>query len=131
MNIEHIGMCVEAPVSMGVWYRDNLGFAIIRSAGNDQDGVTFLADSAGSTVLELGRLPEGPPLDARGLQPLQLHIAVACENPSVEAARLVGVGAKLVGESPRNSQPGEKILVRDPWGYTIQLVNRQERLLEK
>ena len=131
MNIEHIGICVEAPVSMGVWYRDALGFAIIRSAGNDQEGVTFLADSAGGTVLELGRLPDVPPLEARGRPALQLHIAVACEDPSVEAARLVRAGAEQVGESPRNSRPGEKILVRDPWGYTIQLVNRQERLLEK
>jgi catechol 2,3-dioxygenase-like lactoylglutathione lyase family enzyme len=128
LNIEHIGICVTAPISMGEWYRDQLGFRIIRSAGNDADGVTFLVDGDGRTVLELGRLPEGPPLDGRSLLPLQLHIAVTCEDPSAEAARLVAVGAQLLGESPRNRYPGEKILLRDPWGYTLQLVNRQEKL---
>jgi hypothetical protein len=43
---------------------------------------------------------------------------------------LVTVGAELIGESPRNAYPGEKILVRDPWGFVIQLLNRQDKLTE-
>ena len=58
MNIEHIGICVSAPISMGVWYRDNLGFKIVLSAGNDVDGVSFVVDSEGNTILELCKLPE-------------------------------------------------------------------------
>jgi hypothetical protein len=128
MNIEHIGICVTSPISMGIWYRDNLGFRIVRSLGDDNDGVSFILDGDGKTILELGRLPEGPPLDCRCLLPLQLHFAIECEDPSAEATRLVSAGAELVGESPRNKYPGEKILIRDPWGYTIQLLNRKERL---
>jgi catechol 2,3-dioxygenase-like lactoylglutathione lyase family enzyme len=129
VKIEHIGVCVSAPISMGKWYQDHLGLKIIRSAGDDLDGVSFLIDDAGTTVLELGRLPEGPPLDGRSLLPLQLHLAIECENPVSEAERLVEAGAKLLGESPRNAYPGERILMRDPWGYTIQLVNRRNKLL--
>ncbi len=129
MNIEHIGICVTAPISMGKWYRDNLGFRIIRSAGDDTDGVSFVIDGESNTILELGKLPEGPPLDGRSLLPLQLHIAIECEDPTTEAERLIDVGAELVGESPRNKYKGEKILIRDPWGYTIQLVNRENKLL--
>lgn len=92
------------------------------------DGVSFLADSEGNTILEFGRLPEGPPLDSRSLLPLQLHIAIECEDPTVEAERLVHAGAELLGESPRNQQQGEKVLIRDPWGYTIQLVSRKNKL---
>jgi hypothetical protein len=128
LNIEHIGICVTAPISMGVWYRDNLGFKIIRSVGDDADGVSFVADRKDGTILELGKLPEGPPLDGRRLLPLQLHIAIECENPSTEAERLINAGAELVGESPRNTYQGEKILIRDPWGYTIQIVNRKNKL---
>lgn len=128
MKIEHIGICVDAPISMGKWYRDNLGFEIIRSVGDDVDGVSFLADSEGKTILEFGKLPETPPLNGRSLMPLQLHIAVECENPGAEAERLVKAGAELIGESPRNTHKGEKILIRDPWGYTIQLVNRKDDL---
>ena len=113
---------------MGKWYQDHLGFKIIRSAGNDSDGVSFVVDDEGHTILELGRLPEGPPLNGRSLLPLQLHIAVECEDPIIEAERLFHAGAELLGESPRNSCKGEKILIRDPWGYTIQLVNRKSKL---
>jgi catechol 2,3-dioxygenase-like lactoylglutathione lyase family enzyme len=115
---------------MGEWYRDNLGFKILRRAGDDVDGVSFVVDGEGKTVLELGKLPEGPPLDGRSLLPLQLHIAVECEDPNAEAERLISAGAELLGESPRSSYKGEKILIRDPWGYTIQLVNRKNRLGE-
>jgi catechol 2,3-dioxygenase-like lactoylglutathione lyase family enzyme len=131
VKIEHIGICVSAPISMGVWYRDNLGFKIVRSTGNDFDGVSFLVDSEGKTVLELGKIPEGPPIDGRSLRPLQFHIAVECDNPTAEAERLIKAGAELLGESPRNRYPGEKILIRDPWGYTIQLVNRKDKLQNK
>jgi hypothetical protein len=113
---------------MGEWYRDHLGFTIIRSAGDDMDGVSFLSESEGNTILEFGRLPEGPPLDSRSLLPLQLHIAIECEDPTVEAERLVRAGAELLGESPRNQQKGEKVLIRDPWGYAIQLVSRKNKL---
>src|SRR5512138_2460935 len=128
LRIEHIGICVAAPISMGEWYRDHLGFQIVRSVGNDIDGVSFVVDDEGNTILELGRLPEGPPLEGQSLFPLQLHIAVACEDPAAEAERLCHTGAKLLGESPRNHYKGEKILIRDPWGYTIQLVNRKNKL---
>ena len=66
MKIEHIGICVEAPISMGNWYRDHLGFEILMQAGDDRDGVSFVAADNG-TVLELGRLPEVPGLSAEVL----------------------------------------------------------------
>ena len=126
--VEHIGICVDAPISMGNWYRDHLGFRILHSAGDDTEGVSFIVDSVGKTVLELGKLAEGPPLDPRSLSPLQLHVAIKCEDPAAEAERLVAVGAELIGESPRNAYPGEKTLVRDPWGFVIQLLNRKQKL---
>ena len=129
MRIEHVGICVAAPISMGNWYRDNLDFSILWQSGNDVEGVSFISDNDG-TVLELGKLAEGPPLDAYSLKPLQLHIAIECDNPTTEAERLVSVGATLIGESPRNSYKGEKVLVRDPWGYVIQLLNRATKLEE-
>ena len=126
--IERIGLCVDAPISMGKWYRDHLGFCILRSAGDDTEGVSFVVDSAGRTVLELGKLPEVPSLDPRSLSPLQIHIAIECEDPTAKAQQLDAVGAEIIGESPRNAYPGEKILVRDPWGFVIQLLNRRTKL---
>lgn len=94
MRIEHIGICVPAPISMGNWYRDHLGFRMLCSGGDDAEGVSFIIDSADKTVLELGKLAEGPPLDPRSLVPLQLHIAIKCDDPAAEAQRLVAAGAE-------------------------------------
>jgi hypothetical protein len=113
---------------MGNWYRDHLGFRILRSAGDDTEGVSFIVDSAGRTVLELGNLPEVASLDPRSLSPLQIHIAIECQDPTAKAQQLVGAGAEFIGESPRNAYPGEKVLVRDPWGFVIQLLNRETKL---
>ena len=123
MTIEHLGLLVSNPIQMGKWYKENLGFQILREAGTDTDGVVFMEDDRG-TVIEIGRLPEASPLDVKSLNPLAVHLAVQCSHPENEARRLVEAGAEMIGESPRNAYKGEKILVRDPWGLTIQVVNR-------
>ncbi len=128
MDIEHIGMCVSNPIQMGNWYKENLGFRALKVAGNDSEGVVFLVDSANKTVLEIGRLSDEPIMDFDSIAPIQFHIAVECKNPIEEGKRLVAQGAHYVGECPRNSYPGEKVFVRDPWGMGIQLVNRIEKL---
>jgi adenosyl cobinamide kinase/adenosyl cobinamide phosphate guanylyltransferase len=70
LNLEHIGIGVMTPISMGKWYRDHLGFRIIRSAGDDVDGVSFITDGEDKSILELFRLPEETPLAIRTLGPL-------------------------------------------------------------
>ena len=128
MKIEHIGICVDEPISMGIWYRDNLGFEIIRADGDDTFGVSFLRDRKDGTVIEIAKIPESTALDIGKQVPLQFHIAIDCEDPQSEADRLLSAGAEWIGESLYNSYPGEKLLLRDPWGYTIQLLNRQTTL---
>ncbi len=127
MNIEHIGFLSHEPIQMGQWYKDNLGFRIIIVDGSDSDGVVFLEDDNG-TVLEIGNLPGISPVDFRLHHPLSFHLAIECLSPENEAKRLVEAGAELVGESLKNAHKGEKILVRDPWGLTIQLLNRKIKL---
>jgi len=128
MNIEHIGMCVSNPIQMGNWYKKNLGFRILKAAGNDSVGVVFLIDSTNKTILEIGRLPDEPIMDFDSIAPIQFHIVVECDNPTEEGKRLAAQAARYIGECPRNSYPGEKVFIRDPWGMGIQLVNRKEKL---
>ena len=128
MRIEHIGLCVSNPIKMGRWYRENLGFKILRELGNDNDGAIFMQDDEG-TVIEIARVPEIAPLDFKPMDPLLIHLAIECDDPAKEAKRLVEAGAEMLGESIRNDYRGEKILVRDPWGgLTIRAVNRKSRL---
>ena len=128
MRIEHLGISISAPIDMGNWYSRHLGFEVIRRGGNNQDGVSFIVDESGKTILELFKLPDVPALDVKNFNPIQLHIAIDCENPYELAMKLVQAGASFVGEAPRNEYEGEKYLVRDPWGIVLQLVNRKRKL---
>jgi hypothetical protein len=47
MNLEHIGLCVEHPISIAGWWVANLGFEFIRKMGTDAGGVAFIADYPG------------------------------------------------------------------------------------
>jgi hypothetical protein len=81
MRIEHIGMCVSNPIDMGNWYKDNLGFSVLRSAGSNIQGAMFLVDDSGETVLEIAKLKDEPTLDFNTIQPIQFHIAIDCDDP--------------------------------------------------
>jgi hypothetical protein len=129
MRVEHIGISVPEPIDMGNWYADNLGFQIVHQGGTNTEGVSFVKDQAGDTVLELFKLSGVDALKPKELQPIALHIAIDVKNPYDEAMKLVENGAEFIGEAPRNDYIGEKYLVRDPWGFVIQLVNRARKLI--
>jgi hypothetical protein len=127
VRIEHIGFLVERPISMAKWWVENLDFEVLRQSGDDGYGVSFLRDDNG-TILEFGNVPTERPLDFHALAPLQVHIAIDCEDTVKEAERLISKGAVLLGESPLNEFKHERLLLRDPFGAVIQLVNRAQRL---
>lgn len=128
MGVEHIGLSVPAPRSMAEWYCRHLGFRHIRGGGSDSEGVAFIVDDAGETVLEIFKLHDVDALPLRDLAPIQLHVAIDCKTPYDTAMALVQYGAEFVGEAPRNAYPGEKYLIRDPWGLVIQLLDRETKL---
>jgi hypothetical protein len=128
MKVEHIGLIVKYPIDMGKWYVENLGFKMLRCIGDNQHGASFIQDPEGNTVIEFGSLPESKPLDFHAFDPVQIHLAIECENPIQEAERLAKVGGNYLGECSGNEYPGEKVFVRDPWGLSIQLLNRKVKL---
>ena len=130
MRIEHIGLCIDHPISVAEWWVAHLGFHWIRKLGTDQEGAAFIGDGQG-TVIEFGKLPEVPSLDMRKMEYIQLHLALECTDTLAEARRLIAAGASWVGESPRNAYQNEKVIVRDPWGIVLQLINRQDKLSEE
>lgn len=123
-RIEHIGLCVTAPVEMAQWYERVLGFKIVFSAQDDEKAVAFIADASGHSMLELGRLPGIAPLCATRTHPLQCHIGLASTDPQRDADYLVENGARFIEECGVR-RPGENLLLlADPWGNTIQLAHR-------
>ena len=123
-NIEHIGLTVTDPVAMAEWYRDVLGFTIAFSGADDEKAVAFIIDAGGKIMLELGKLPGIAPLADRIDHHLQAHIALLSDDPLKDAAYLESKGATFIEKCPV-TRPGELLVVlRDPWGITIQLVRR-------
>ena len=128
MKIEHIGFIVPSPVSMGEWYSENFSLEILRKLGNDEQGVVFLKDPESGTVLEFAKLKEIDPVSYRSLPDLQIHLAFESENPREFSRKLEKAGAEFIGESPKAEAENERFLLKDPWGVTIQIINRKNRL---
>jgi glyoxylase I family protein len=123
-EIEHIGISVAKPIEMANWYQEVLGFDIKFSAEDDEKAVAFLTDGSDRVMLELGRLPDVPPL-AEGLSHhLELHIALKSDDPEKDAEYLVSNGAKFIEKCPITRQGENLTVLSDPWGNTLQLVRR-------
>jgi len=121
-EIEHIGITVGKPVEMAKWYHEVLGFNIKFSS----EGGAFLTDASDKVMIEFTKVKDAAPLAERINHHLQLHIAVKSEDPDKDAKELEAAGATFIAKCAVK-RPEDKILVlRDPWGNTIQLVKRKE-----
>ena len=123
-EIEHIGIIVEQPVEMANWYKDVLGFNIKFANQDTEKGVAFLTDANEKVMLEFGKIPEVIPLCKKTDHHLQLHIGIKSYDPEKESEYLISKGAIFVENCPITN-PGDKLMVlRAPWGNSIQLVKR-------
>lgn len=124
LTIEHIGIAVRKPQEIAKWYERVLGFEAVFKDGTDDKGVAFIRDAAGKCVLEIMTAPGLDSLCDRQNDPTQLHIAFLSSDPDADAARLVKEGATPVG-APIHTPAGDTLLLlKDPWGNTLQLVKR-------
>ncbi len=109
------------------WYTQNLGFAVVRRL---DAGASFLADSSGRVLFELYSRSDVPYFDAPGTASLTLHIAYVCDDVPGTADALIAAGAKV--DIPKNTSPDgdELVMLRDPFGITIQLIKRADPLIK-
>ena len=128
MKIEHVAFQVQDPVAVAQWYVENLGFRIVRAGGPPGYG-HFLADEKGETVLEIYNNPEIPVPDYATMHPMTLHLAVIVEDVPAAVRRLVKAGASKEGDLLTTPAGDKHALVRDPWGFCLQLMHRAQPLL--
>ena len=128
MKIEHVGLNVPDPAAQADWLREHLGFSIKRSAEGIVVG-RFVADGPGSVMLELYRNPSAAIPDYAAMNPLVLHIALACPDLAGTVERLTAAGAKLVSKPMTNADGDEIAMLRDPWGLVLQLCRRAEPMV--
>jgi hypothetical protein len=109
---------------MAAWYEQHLHCSIQFSSGIAGNGGCFIADSSGETILELYKIPSVEPLATVQSTPLQVHIAFKSADPFADSIRLVDAGATFIEGINSKSDEDVIVLLRDPWGTYIQLVQR-------
>jgi uncharacterized glyoxalase superfamily protein PhnB len=118
---EHVALNVRDQKAVEDWYVANLGFKVL---GSNSAGAGFLADSSGRMVFELFSRTDVPYFNAESTHSLSMHIAYECDDVEAETEKLLQAGA--TEDIPLAVAPeGDKlVMLRDPFGITIQLINR-------
>jgi catechol 2,3-dioxygenase-like lactoylglutathione lyase family enzyme len=127
MKVEHVAWQVPDPVAVAHWYTQHLGFRVLRKL--DESPFThFLADTTGRVVVEVYYNPAALIPDYCSMSPLLLHLAFVAEDPEAERARLEAAGATL-HEDLKTAAGDRLIMMRDPFGFAIQLCQRAKPMI--
>ncbi|MCC7493796.1 MAG: VOC family protein [Fimbriimonadaceae bacterium] len=128
MVIEHIGYQHPDPRAATPWYLQQLGFRLVRQL--DQPPYTsFLVDSAGHGIVEFYCNPAAPLPDYPRQDPLVLHLALQVDDVPGERDRLLAAGATLADDVATTPYGDQIVMLRDPWGFPLQLVHRATPLV--
>jgi glyoxylase I family protein len=124
MKFEHAALNVPDAPAMAAWWIEHCGMRNVRA----EDGPPFfLADASGRTILELYSNEAAPIPDYAAQHHLSLHIAFAVETADATRDRLIAAGATLVSDA-QHPDGTRLVMLRDPWGVALQLVQRQAPL---
>jgi len=129
MKLEHFAINVEDPLAMANWYVENFGLSIIKQ-NRESPFMSFLADDSGRIMIEIYNNPANQVPDYRNMDPLIVHIAFVSEAPNADKRRLENAGASTL--SNEQFEDGTHlVMMRDPWGFSIQLCKRGVPMLKK
>jgi uncharacterized glyoxalase superfamily protein PhnB len=127
MQIEHIAWQVQSPAQVAAWYGEHLGLTVRRRVEGKPDA-HFLADGSGRVLLEIYNNPAVDVPDYAARDPLYLHLAFVSADVDADCARLIEAGATL-HTAPLTTSVGDRLaMLRDPWGFAIQLCCRKEAM---
>jgi len=123
MNLEHVAINVPEPVQAARWYCEHLGMRVLRRM-DKSPWTHFLADSAGTGLIELYCDPEAPLPDYASLPPATLHLAFTATDLATDRSRLIAVGASPIGEIMTSPRGDRSAFLHDPWGLALQITAR-------
>ena len=122
MKLEHVAINVENSVAMAEWYVKNCEMKVVLQV-EGPPFTRFLADADGRTAIEIYSNPAASVPDYARQNPLIYHHAFTVDDPDGVKDRLMQAGATFVEEV--NLDTGARlVMLRDPWGIPLQLVNR-------
>jgi glyoxylase I family protein len=128
MQIEHVAWQVKDPVALAEWYTQHLGFQVVRKV-NGPALTHFLADASGRVIIEIYCNPAASIPEYPTQSPLILHLAFTVPNIVETRDRLLKAGATLAEDIVTTPDGDNLVMLRDPWGFPIQLVKRRNPML--
>lgn len=129
MRVEHVAFMMPDPPAAAAWYVVHLGLQIVRYQESDP-WAHFLADEDGHVMLEIYTDGEGGQIpDYRAMDPLVLHLAFVSDNMQADRDRLLAAGASAQGDIVVTPVGDQLAMLRDPWGFCIQLAQRAEAMI--
>jgi len=114
---------VAEPVAVAHWYTEHLEMRVVRTSGPPTQA-HFLVDAAGRSMIEIYCNAKAPVPEYCKLDPLVLHLAFAVDDVRASRARLLQAGATAEGEVTTTPSGDDLAMLRDPWGFAVQLVKR-------
>lgn len=129
MRLEHTAINVKDVKAFAAWYSEHLDMRIVRSF-DEAPYIHFLADSAGKSLIEVYSNPLGEFVAYGDYHPVTFHLAFAVADMQATRQRLAAAGGMLDGEVETTPGGDKLAFLRDPWGYTIQLVQRVKPMLD-
>jgi len=123
MRIEHVAFNISDPTAAADWYTKHLGMRVVRSFGPPNHAY-FIADSSGQTMIEIYCNPKAVVPYYGALDPLVMHLAFVVDDVRSTSDRLLKAGAIAVGRITIADNGDHFAMLRDPWGFPIQLVKR-------
>ena len=125
MRIDHFALNVKEPHLMAQWYVTNLNMSFVRRS-DEPPYVHMLASADGGSMIELYANPAGEFLDYSRMHALTFHIAIATDDLVSDRDRLVVAGATVDSDIMINPSGYQMVIIRDPWGNALQLVQAPE-----
>ena len=129
MRLEHIAFNVPDVRALAAWYVENLDMRILRIVDAPQQ-MHFLADSAGKSLIEIYTDADASFIDYAERHANTFHLAFAVDNIESTRERLIAAGATQDGGINVTPAGDRLAFVRDPWGNAVQLVERQQTILD-
>lgn len=127
-RLEHVAINVEDPVAFSKWFVDNLGMKLIRQGGAPSYG-TFICDPTQNIMFEIYH-QNYPVIDFKNVDYTSIHFAFMVDD-IVKVKNILLKNGATVAEELKDTPAGDKVvMLRNPWGLPIQLVQRKNIMIK-
>jgi catechol 2,3-dioxygenase-like lactoylglutathione lyase family enzyme len=127
MRFEHLAINVKDARAVVNWYVNTLGLVIKRQM-TEAPYTTFLADRDGNMMFEFYEQQFDIPNYA-AIPAFSLHMAFLVTDMDGTRAKWIAGGGTADGDVVTTPAGDKLAFVRDPWGFTLQLVQRKVPML--